>query len=181
MVVRVAQLGWLGLLALVFLAGCAAQPEPISLSWEADTPDTWLGASMLSNDQAQFTVGSRSDIGRGRGIIQSQRLPSRIVFALRAQRPAAIRLAYGKVEILATIDQARPNTIRQRVFLTSDDGRQDRRIGPASPYWMPMRLVSEADQPPRLPLISGYVEFDVPPDAYTSNQHTFTVAWQEHD
>lgn len=168
------------MLTLALLAGCTAPPaEHISLSWTEDTPDTWMTSDMLKNGQARFTLGSRSRVGRGSGIIQSQRLPGRIFFALRAHSPASIRLSYGTVQIIAAIERPAPHAIHEWVVLPGDAASQGRLIDSASPYWVPIRFVIEPGQSAEYPIFYGYVELDVPPDGYASQQHTFTVEWQD--
>jgi hypothetical protein len=158
------------------LAGCGAtQSTPITVRATASN-DTRVSSEVLADDHVQTTIESPGGIGRSEIAIEGSRLPKRVVLRLHVRGLENLHLTYAGTQIQGFVTSSAPHAIHQQIVASGSVAlAQD--LGPDSPFWMPLRLVSSDPTTPTIPLANGWIEVELPPDFYATSERSFILDW----
>jgi len=158
------------------LAGCGAtQPTPLTVRSTA-SDDTRVSSEVLPDDRVQITIVSPSGIGRSEIAIEGSRLPKRVVLRLHLRGLESLHLTYGGTQVQGFVTSSAPHVIQQQIVV-SGSATLAHDLGPDSPFWMPLRLVAADAATPTIPLANGWIEVELPPNFYATNERTFILNW----
>lgn len=163
------------LLALgVLLAACAAAPagggQPVVRATPADE-GTSLEVAVAGGEVA---IDIRSERGIGGATVELSGAPATsLVLRLHLRGLEELRIADGRGTTVVAVSSGPGHAISQR-RVAADGGEQA--IGPASPDWLAVSIVSAAPNP-SFPLSDGHFAVALPPTRGAGEAGPLSIQW----
>ncbi len=165
------------LLVCLLMAGCATPPGAPGTDAPVFSISTAGEGNAVTVDASEATaiVEVRSESGVGAASLEliSGTLPANLVVRLYLQGLEEFRLTYEGMAIAASVSSGGHLDIFQSVR-SPEAG--ERSIASDSPFWMKIRIVSEAATP-RIPLGQGYFEITLPEAFRREGQRSLMIHW----
>jgi hypothetical protein len=121
-------------------------------------------------------ITSQSGIGDATVHLAPSQQPQRVTLRFHLKGLEELRFGYGSTTVIVSISSSAGHRVSQRVEQTGTTAKEEQ-IAERSPYWMPTRLVPAAGVQATIPLQSGVIEVEAPPDFFASQATSFSLRW----
>jgi hypothetical protein len=162
------------LAALCALVACRGGP--------GEQPSYTISVSGTGNQITSTSPGSetlfavRSETGLGSADVEqvSGEPPQEVVFRLYLRGLEEFDFEYDDLRVVVSVSSHGDNAVSERVLR---DGSGEKTIGPDSPYWMPVRIVTASDS--SSPKSTGYFEVRAPKEYIRGKYRAFSIRWTD--
>ena len=162
----------LGFVAFCSLVACQAIPARppsyrISVSGSGDqvTPQS-------NGPETVFEVRSETGIGSAQVEQTSGEPPTKVVIRLFLNGLEEFDFGYDDTRIVVSVSSHGDNAVSQSLLR---DGSGETAIGPDSPYWMPVQVVTGPESGSRK--LTGAFEVQAPQDYIQGKRRAFSMRW----
>jgi len=128
----------------------------------------------LEENTAIFSV--RSPLGISQAVVErtGKHWPGEVTLRLHLKGLESFKVTNGKV-MIETAVSSHGDEQRARLWNDGDEGVV---LEAKDPYWMDVRIFSDAKEPTKtIPLVDGYFEMRLPKTLFDENPNSITISW----
>lgn len=153
------------------LAGCAGQPaQPPQI--QADSASAGVSVSIEAQTEAVvIAIEDPAGIGSAQFSHTGGEFPQRLVYQFHLKGLEQVQLAYGEKQVMASLS-SRPGSPVLQSLVPGGEALQE-----GSPYWLGIEIVPQEGAEAAIPLQSGYIQVEPPPDFYQTRPEGWSLSW----
>ena len=170
-------LGLVALVAIVLLAVAAFSQAldragAVTLAVTPRSPDTTWSVT-IAGQQAIIDLFSSKGIGSAGVEVTSSAMPASIIIRFHLRGLENLRFTYASTTIEGSLSSLSGRAVYETVRTGSADA-PPQAIGPGSPYWMPMTVVTSQTPAPEQ---VASIEVQAPADFIEGRHTSFAIDW----